>query len=806
MILDFNGNIYFFGQHKYNVYGNETIDYFDFEKIAANAELILEYEDYNYNYNYWYTTDNIILTNNGVVKKIDIKYQYFIGRQLELNNTYIPYNNNFYINDIGNIKYDGFNYYCILGKDNYPYIININNGSITKIPQSGFKFTLDFGIKNNYTMGTYTYTGGIVILNSTDSNFSYPDFEDADMPQSHLSADIIDVDEIQDYTYSDNSEKYLLIVADGEGNNYKQGFGNYFSLGNINIKLGKYLNNKRFNILAVCPSNMYDYILPENKNQEITIRKLLDFSFKEGKLYGKGEYQQALNYIISECYSTPTNDLKIILNEEAVNYNTTYDDYEKDNKMSERWKYIHDPNYFENSNGIFNDSGKWLLNPIINFDKVGKYTVTYNVRDNPTINDAFDNYRLWSIGQNQLNIFVHRRPIADFEPVITENNSTSLLNIIDKSYDLDHLSKANKGIVERRFKWKRYEDTTWTDGLPMTISKSDIILINLIVKDEEGAWSLPVTKSIAFNLSIDANPTYCDWRNSSITPVISVTGSLSIFKEAQYIWTNSTDKPSDTAGWIKSTSTSIPALQNQEGVWYLHMKAIDVDGNVIYRYRGSYKIDLTPPNINAVPSSGEIEKEKNIAIGITDNLSGVKEAWYKWATSNSSMSNLTGFTKFTASPIKTPSDGTYYLHIKAYDNAGNVNYKIFGPYVVDELSVIASVAPNPAKRGQKVVFTINTKGYAKYLKITFPSEIWALDMTTPINLTIPEQVSRTDYVPYYLPLKTPMTLNDNGRLRQPYIIQIEAKKANGKIKTTTVNLDVKGSILDSIKTEIKCNY
>lgn len=735
--------------------------------------------------------------------------------------------------------------------------------------------------------------------------------------------------------------------------NNQYGYGSYFPLLDISKDVLSYLADKSFKFYYVTPTAALDFLESYYGNQKYTLRQLGSVSDTMNIYSQQDDALQAI-YNAYVKNNTESNHIYVIANEEKVNYNKVYSDYESDPQKQERWKYEHNPTYFENSNGTATFNNQWLSSPITEFDKVGRYTVTYQAQDAPTNETAFDNYNLWSTDEKQLIIDVHRRPIADFtydtptNTTITDtttkaedfdsthslaysvynasvqggggvNNSKCLyaynsndyayiqfqvevpygvtnarvsfdakgymyyiqldgstvinegyntvtdfkhyeINVVgtgthtiliktnsqshgnkekwyeygnvfidnivytysetnpaktltftNLSYDLDHLSETDKGIKAVQWKWRNINDTSWNNGLPTYIRNKDIYVVYLAVQDAEGAWSVPCIKVINGSApTLTINPLSMDWINQNVTVTLTAKdNSQNGLKTLKYAVTSSVEKPSSWATKTYNEYTAndtVSTTISSEGIWYVHGEVEDCDDNSIYKRGGPYKIDKTPPTIIANPTSGEFEEETDIAVGITDNLSGVKEAWYRWTTSSSSISDLTGFTKFTASPIKTPSEGTYYLHIKAYDNAGNVNYKIFGPYVVDELSVSASVAPNPAKRGQKVVFTINTKGYAKYLKITFPPEIWSLDMTTPINLTIPEQSNRMDYVPYYLPLKTSTTLNDNGRLRQAYIIQIEAKKSNGKTKTTTVNLDVKGSILDGIKTEIKCNY
>lgn len=138
---------------------------------------------------------------------------------------------------------------------------------------------------------------------------------------------------------------------------------------------------------------------------------------------------------------------KYVVLGEPIEIKTYYNDPENDPKYEERWMYLHDPNYFENSLGLASFDGQYLSSPVTVFDKVGKYEVEYQARDNPKDDDRFDNYRLWSYKPlSTMYIYVHRRPIAQFAVTMTPSSSNYIISVTDQSYDLDHMSLPNKGI------------------------------------------------------------------------------------------------------------------------------------------------------------------------------------------------------------------------------------------------------------------------------------------------------------------------------------------------------------------------
>ncbi|MGD9678890.1 MAG: hypothetical protein AB7V16_11170 [Vulcanibacillus sp.] len=117
----------------------------------------------------------------------------------------------------------------------------------------------------------------------------------------------------------------------------------------------------------------------------------------------------------------------ILLNEE-INYKTYYEDYEQDIQMDvHNWKYVHDYDYFQNDLGKVAYDGLWLTEAKTSFDKVGRFITEYKTKDNPVGTDnRFDEYRKTSNMMNgPLEIFVHRRPIAQFTMAMQKIISTT---------------------------------------------------------------------------------------------------------------------------------------------------------------------------------------------------------------------------------------------------------------------------------------------------------------------------------------------------------------------------------------------
>lgn len=140
-----------------------------------------------------------------------------------------------------------------------------------------------------------------------------------------------------------------------------------------------------------------------------------------------------------------------ILINTPIETNTKYADIEGDPLYDSRYKFDHNPNFFENSMGIIGDSGLWRSSAYSSFPYSGLYTVTFQSRDNPKNDNQFDVYRKWSRDNlSSMTFHVHRKPIAIFSAKLV----SSTIEITDSSYDLDHINAVNKGLVDRQWQYK----------------------------------------------------------------------------------------------------------------------------------------------------------------------------------------------------------------------------------------------------------------------------------------------------------------------------------------------------------------
>lgn len=207
-------------------------------------------------------------------------------------------------------------------------------------------------------------------------------------------------------------------------------------------------------------------------------------------------FEQLADNIIQEVNKKRDGSEIYITTDQAVNYFTYYNDSENDPKYSingntgERWKYIHDPNVFENPMGTYSKNNVNQDSPVTQFSQTGAYKVIHAERDNPVDTDnRFDNYRMWSKEIDNWTIFVHRKPIANF--LFNFNSLDGTYSIKNKAYDLDKQSVDigyGGGIRYLEYQWREKDgDGIWNDGLPPSPLERKFYEVKQTVYDFQGA-------------------------------------------------------------------------------------------------------------------------------------------------------------------------------------------------------------------------------------------------------------------------------------------------------------------------------
>lgn len=326
----------------------------------------------------------------------------------------------------------------------------------------------------------------------------------------------------------------------------------------------------------------------------------------------------ALNNLADYIIKTASKDSDrveyTVLQNENVDYTAFTDDYEGDPVVENSWVFKHvNPNYFENANGTNPKSGQVLSEPITKFNEVGLYEGMFKGRDMPNTDPAFAEFSKWSL-DNPYKIKVHRRPIAEFDADVQSNGNVTLS---DRSYDLDHESEAQKGIVYWKWMYKEATADDWIEGqVPSPIDPSKRYVQQLIVQDKEGAWSLPYTQLIAYiplDIKLTLNPSTLPASESTLATVI-INTFLDINKVTGWLDGEKSVTMTKTGPNTWTTDYQVPATKKDQK-WKFYAKANI--GNAIFEW-----LDVVTP-INLVP---DLPSEADIGQSIDVNASTSKYA------------------------------------------------------------------------------------------------------------------------------------------------------------------------------------
>lgn len=275
------------------------------------------------------------------------------------------------------------------------------------------------------------------------------------------------------------------------------------------------------------------------------------------------------------------------------------------------------------------------------------------------------------------------------------------------SYSQSHSTKVTvsdtgSGVKTREYAWMTSSTTNptkWTsfaDGATFTTPNSTASHF-LWIRTTDNVGNTTITTSKPFvvdkkapfvSLSVDGNSTYKDKHTTKITAYDNESG----IKSLQYAWsTSNTTTPSSWNTFVSGATQTTPSAT---GNHYLWVKATDVAGNVTSMTSKAFKVDATLPTVSASPTSGAW---KNTAHTVTptygDAHSGVNLKQYTWSTSTATP---TSWSNYTSGALKQPGVGSYYLHLRVTDKAGNSKTSRVGPYRYETTKPTATITQSPS--------------------------------------------------------------------------------------------------------------
>jgi hypothetical protein len=179
--------------------------------------------------------------------------------------------------------------------------------------------------------------------------------------------------------------------------------------------------------------------------------------------------------------------------------------------------------------------------------------------------------------------------------------------------------------------------------------------------------------------------------------VLTFTDNSGIKKQKVYISTSSAPVSTDSEGWSEySEETQREVKFKENGTYYIHYYAQDNEKNITTGIIGPITYsDITGPSVTASISNDVTTGDKEIVISFDDEGSNEPITYKVIITkSTETPSDSERWIEGTTPDVKFtfPEDGTYYIHYKAVDAAGNESSGYLGPFTyVGTIPYIADI-------------------------------------------------------------------------------------------------------------------
>lgn len=215
----------------------------------------------------------------------------------------------------------------------------------------------------------------------------------------------------------------------------------------------------------------------------------------------------------------------------------------------------------------------------------------------------------------------------------------------------------------------------------------------------QGSGLIPITKvdTTPPVVTFGTNGNHLYYKTHSTT--VSVTDNF-IVASRQYQWTTSTTAPSSasfTTTFINGETISTPPGGNYS--YYLWVKAVDNTGNETITRSNAFNLDNGGPGITIVTNGGTA-KPASTVVNCSDAINLFSSLVYAWTNSTTTPSS--GWISFAnGATLTQASMGTWYLHVRVTDTAGNVTTTRSNAFV------LASLLSNS---GTSYIRTLNAEG------------------------------------------------------------------------------------------------
>ena len=596
----------------------------------------------------------------------------------------------------------------------------------------------------------------------------------------------IDKAAIQGKSLAGDSERYFIYISDKYSSETLKSYGSYYPFGNLTQDFVNYLKANNFYIYTVSPNEAADFVLktpyiPYNI-QNATLSQLAAGNQKDGYTYNT--LSQVIK-IMTDRYATfenlYTKTSYFVINEDVLEYKKAYLDYENDAINREQIMYEHDPSVFENNTGKISNADQWITTPITTFTKKGKYTIRYRAEDQVTPNNNFASYRKWS-NESTITVFAHERPIALTNVSITPNGSFYRITASDGgSFDNDHVSRADKGIVAHEWRWRESSEDTWrSEQMNITNGAANkVYYIEHRVQDMEGAWSNWTSNAIDNTQPPVAQFTIANANNTITTAEkLKVRDTsyayFSTLSRWQWIVVNRSNGSVISNGQFANSNTGTGSM-------------LGYDTNIKTDYAdvgpGSYRVYLRVKASNGLWSDGGADAANGYILA---------NCYYQDITVKEALK------------IESVSIDGYWNHWRGQKD-------MFGKQL--------TIEPHRFLSLESVKINIRTSGFADKVVIRFSPQLEAMQFTD-INGNVYDYKDKTGYYvrfpqdttinldnridnnninwEYILPLAPSTKSWNDQRIRPPYSMTVTAWKGTNSVSYSINDIDITGNTYDLI--------
>lgn len=411
--------------------------------------------------------------------------------------------------------------------------------------------------------------------------------------------------------------------------------------------------------------------------------------------------EKTANYIESFCHTNENENLVVVndpidLDITPANLKTNTSDSEYPNG---KWIIHHNAKYYANGAGQSEYSEQYQDDLNIVFDKPGQYGIYY--------------------GEDLVKtVYAHRLPIASFNMTLNSDKTLSLENI---SYDLDSNEDKNglgNGIEEIQWQWKNLNDSEWTNGEPtIALVDGESYMVQLKVKDEQGAWSNPVAKYITLDETIEVPPVASFNFGSS---TIFTNKELEILDSSydpkglnltQYEWILKKGKVVISTSATPTLSFNTSTLGVGDYTYTLKVKNSDNVWSEAYTKSFTVIEDTIAPSVMIDPTYSEWGESSAINFEFMDSGSGFAKFRYTHSETqtqpNDNDASWSTWSTNDNGSLTIQEDGVWYLHLQAYDNNNNLLTRTVGVYRIDTANpTIDNVIFDENSFGREIPITV----------------------------------------------------------------------------------------------------